>query len=127
MYRALLWSGGTDHVDELFHDVLRAPFFVRTVLAVEFRAHAEHLAQRFHASARGLEALGEALQQADIVLTCTAGETPILESADFAEATRARHGRPVFVIDLGVPRNVNPAVTGRAVAFIEPVREGGVY
>jgi len=84
---------------------------LRTIeIANRTRAHAEHLAQRFHASARGLEELREVLPQADIVLSCTAGDTPILEVADFAEATRARHGRPVFVIDLGVPRNVDPGV-----------------
>jgi glutamyl-tRNA reductase len=30
--------------------------------------------------------------------------------ADFSEALRARHGRPIFVIDIGVPRNVDPGV-----------------
>jgi len=72
--------------------------------------HAEALAQRFGAAARGLDELREALPHADVVLTCTAAETPLLGVADFVEAIRVRRGRPVFVIDLGVPRNVDPGV-----------------
>jgi len=101
---------GAGEMIEAALEALRGEGLRSIQIANRTKAHAEHLAQRFHASARGLEDLREALHQSDIVLTCTAGDTPILETADFAEATRARRGRPVFVIDLGVPRNVEPAV-----------------
>jgi len=74
------------------------------------RARAEDLAGRFGAGAHGLDDLEALLPEADVVLTCIAGDGPILGCADMESALRKRRGRPVFVIDIGVPRNVDPAV-----------------
>ncbi len=101
---------GAGEMIETALEALRTEGLRSILVANRTQAHAEALAQRFGASARGLGELREVLPQADIVLTCTAGQTPILGVADFAEALRARHGRPVFVIDIGVPRNIDPGV-----------------
>jgi glutamyl-tRNA reductase len=45
-----------------------------------------------------------------VVLSCSGGDRPILTRAGFETALRARRNRPIFVIDLGVPRNADPAV-----------------
>jgi len=70
---------GAGEMIEAALEALRGEGLRSIQIANRTKAHAEHLAQRFHASARGLEDLREALHQSDIVLTCTAGDTPILE------------------------------------------------
>lgn len=74
------------------------------------RARAEALAGRFEATAHALDELPELLAQSDVVLTSIGGDAPLLEVSHFREAERRRGGRPIFVIDIGVPRNVDPAV-----------------
>jgi glutamyl-tRNA reductase len=50
------------------------------------------------------------LDEVDIVVTCTAAPGTVLGADDVAAAMRARRGRPLFVIDIAVPRDVDPAV-----------------
>jgi glutamyl-tRNA reductase len=45
----------------------------------------------------------------DIVVSCTGATQTILDKSDIAEAMRARRNRPLFVIDIAVPRDVDPA------------------
>lgn len=73
-------------------------------------AHAETLATRFGGSAHGLDEIDALLPQSDVVLTCVGGASPILSPARVAASLEARRGRPLFLIDLGVPRNVDPGV-----------------
>lgn len=70
-------------------------------------AHAEELAQRFNATAHGLDEIDALLSTCDIVLTCIGGDDPILDRERVERALRARRNRPVFLIDIGVPRNVH--------------------
>ena len=49
------------------------------------------------------------LVRVDIVLTGTAAAQPVLSKSDLKEAMRARRGRPLFVVDIAVPRDVEPA------------------
>lgn len=73
-------------------------------------ARAEELAQRFGATAHSLEELDALLPESDIVLTCIAADRPILTLDRVREALHARRSRPVFFIDIGVPRNIDPRV-----------------
>jgi glutamyl-tRNA reductase len=73
-------------------------------------ARAAALAARFGATAHGLDELPELLRRADLVLTCIGGERPLLTAALVRDALRERGHRPLFAIDIGVPRNVDPAV-----------------
>ncbi len=73
-------------------------------------ARAAALAARFGATAHGLDELPELLRRSDLVLTCIGGERPLLTAALVREALRERGHRPLFAIDIGVPRNVDPAV-----------------
>ena len=80
------------------------------VIANRTRETAEMLAQSFHARAVGLDEIGQALAGSDIVVTQAASPEPILRRAAFERAMRERRNRPVFVIDIAVPRNVEAEV-----------------
>ncbi len=67
------------------------------------------LAQRFGGSVVGLEGLPEQLSSADIVLSSTASPEPIVGRDELEEVMRTRGGRPLLLIDIAVPRDVDPA------------------
>ena len=71
---------------------------------------AAELATRFGATAHGLDELPGLLAGADVVLTSIGGERPLLTRELLSEALRTRRNRPIFVIDIGVPRNADPAL-----------------
>ena len=60
--------------------------------------------------ARSLDSLDELLVEADIVLTGTAATKPIITASRLKPLLRRRRYRPLFVIDIAVPRNVAAAV-----------------
>jgi glutamyl-tRNA reductase len=68
------------------------------------------LAAEFGASAHGLDELEALLTDADVVLTSIVVDTPILTMELVSSALRRRPHRPLFVIDIGVPRNADPAI-----------------
>jgi len=72
-------------------------------------ARAAALAARFGASAHGLDELPQLLAHSDVVLSCIGGHEPVLTAPLFAAALRERRERPIFAIDIGVPRNIDPA------------------
>ncbi|MFP6655437.1 MAG: glutamyl-tRNA reductase [Myxococcota bacterium] len=80
--------------------------------------HAESLAERFGGSAHGLDELDDLLPMADVVLSCVGGDGPILSRDRVEAALRSRRGRPLFLIDLGVPRNIDAAVHELDAAYL---------
>ena len=92
---------------------------------------AEALAPRFNARALLLRELPEVLPDYDIVVSCTASSLPILGKGMMERAIRARRHRPVFMVDLAVPRDIEPEVGTMDDVFLyciddlaELVREG---
>ncbi len=67
---------------------------------------AAELAHRHGAEAQSLDDLDDLLPRSDIVVTSTASSQPILTANTFRQALRSRRHRPVFVLDLAVPRDV---------------------
>ncbi len=82
------------------------------------RTRAEELAARFGATAHGLEDLDALLKDSDIVLSCIGGQGHVLDAARVARALSARRNHPVFLIDIGVPRNIDPAVDDLDSAYL---------
>jgi len=72
------------------------------------RAHA--LASRFDAASLGLTELADALPQHDVVVSCTASPVPIIGLGAAERAIRARRHRPMVMVDLAVPRDIEPEV-----------------
>ena len=97
------------------------PDLAQVVVANRTARRASALAVRVGGTGVGLTGLPEALAAADIVLVSTGASLPVLGTGVVAPAGAARAstpGRPPLVIvDLGVPRNVDPAV--RALAGVE--------
>jgi glutamyl-tRNA reductase len=86
------------------HFAAQAP--ARITVANRTLERAERLAARFNARAIELRALGEHLQDYDIVVSCTASSLPILGKGLVERALRARRRRPMFMVDLAVPRDI---------------------
>ena len=63
-------------------------------------------AERFAGNAIALADLAERLAEYDIVITCTASQLPIIGKGLLERTLRARRRRPVFIVDLAVPRDV---------------------
>jgi glutamyl-tRNA reductase len=68
------------------------------------------LAERFGATAIRLEEVADRLGEFDIVVSCTASQLPILGLGLVERAIKTRRHRPMFMIDLAVPRDVEAEV-----------------
>ena len=68
------------------------------------------LAARVGGRAVQLDALPEALGEADVVFTSSAGVDVVVEQEMMAPVAAARSGRPLLMVDLGMPRNIDPSV-----------------
>jgi len=69
---------------------------------------AQYLASQISGKAIGLELIPEMLQKADVVLTCISSADYVISADDLREAISKRNDKELTVIDVGVPRNVNP-------------------
>jgi glutamyl-tRNA reductase len=69
-------------------------------------ARGAELAGKMNAEALAWESLEHVLSAPDIIVTSVSGSDAVLTRAMLERAIDARRGRPVFVVDLGVPRNV---------------------
>ncbi|MGC8730855.1 MAG: glutamyl-tRNA reductase [Halothiobacillaceae bacterium] len=72
------------------------------------RAHA--LAEPFGGFAIALHELSDHLHEADIVITATASQLPILGKGAVESALKRRKRRPMFMVDIAVPRDIEPEV-----------------
>lgn len=68
------------------------------------------LAERFNGTAIRLDELSECLAQHDIIVSCTASPLPIIGLGLVERAVKARRHRPMFMIDLAVPRDIEEEV-----------------
>ena len=71
---------------------------------------AQSLAFRFSANAVALNELPEQLALHDIVITCTASSLPIIGKGMVERAIKTRKHRPILMVDLAVPRDIEPEV-----------------
>ena len=90
------------------HFAAQAP--ARITVANRTLERAQKLAHRFNGHALELKALAEQLHEHDIVVSSTASSLPILGKGLVERALRARRRRPMFMVDLAVPRDIEPEV-----------------
>jgi glutamyl-tRNA reductase len=72
---------------------------------------AEEIAAELGATAMTLDRLGEALPRADILISSTASPNPVIMKADIKTALRQRRYRPMFLVDIAVPRDIDPEIS----------------
>jgi glutamyl-tRNA reductase len=97
---------GAGEVSELAARALAARGATIAAVTSRTQANAEQLAAAFDARAVPFAGLGSELEHADVVVSSTSSPEPILSR----EQVPDRKGRPLFVIDLAVPRDVEPGV-----------------
>ncbi len=81
------------------------------IIANRTLARAESLAEQFDAQAVLLADVPDRLPEADIVISSTASQLPILGKGAVERALKERHYRPMLLIDLAVPRDIEPEVS----------------
>jgi len=70
---------------------------------------ATRLAETFEGEAHSLDALGARMASCDIIISATGAAGTVLTAAQVREAARARHGDPLFLIDIAAPADIDPA------------------
>jgi glutamyl-tRNA reductase len=79
---------------------------------------AELLARRYNGHAIGLTEAADSLAAFDIVISCTGSALPIVGLGAMERALRPRRGRPMFLVDLAVPRDIESEVAGLPDVFL---------
>ncbi len=82
----------------------------RIIIANRTQAKAEVLAEFFNGQAIALSELPQYLPEADIVISSTASQLPILGKGSVESALKKRRYKPMFMVDLAVPRDIEPEV-----------------
>jgi glutamyl-tRNA reductase len=100
---------GAGRMSELTARNLRSRGANVTVVLNRTLERAESLATELGARAASLEELGASLADADVVVASTSAPGLILSADELAATVRARRGRPLLLVDLAVPRDVDPA------------------
>lgn len=82
----------------------------RLVVANRTHEHAETLAARYGGEAIPMTALPAHIHEADVIVSSTASRLPVVTRAIVDVAIERRSGNPMFIVDLAVPRDVEPDV-----------------
>jgi glutamyl-tRNA reductase len=100
---------GAGEMAELTGVHLRAQEVKHITIVSRTLQSAEQLARQLGGSAAPWSTLKSALASADIVVTATGATEPVLTKATVDDVMRSRRSRPLFIIDIAMPRDVEPA------------------
>jgi glutamyl-tRNA reductase len=99
----------------------------RVAVANRTPERAKDVAGRFGAAVHGLGELTEAVAAADVIVTATSSETPVVHASAVQEALEVRPDRPLVVVDLAVPADVERevgAIAGVRLFDVDDLRAG---
>lgn len=68
------------------------------------------LASQFNGSGKGLDSLEDALKEADIVISSTGSKDYVITENMIQRIEKARKGKPLFLVDIAVPRDIEPSI-----------------
>ncbi len=106
--RALLIGAG--EMAELAAEHLLSNGVTSIAVANRTLERAVNLARRFKGTAISLAELQEQLQHVDVIISSTGATEFILRKEDVRRVVRSRRNRPLFFIDIAVPRDLDPAI-----------------
>lgn len=109
---------GAGEMGELAARHLKAAGVGKIIVINRTPLKAQQLAEKIGAEAVPFEALKEMLAFSDIVVSCTGASAPIIHKEDVSWALRKRRGMPLFIIDMAVPRDVDPEVNALSDAYL---------
>lgn len=101
---------GAGETVELVATYLRDKKIGRIMVANRTLERAQELAEDFSAEAILLAEIPDHLHRADIVISSTASQLPILGKGAVEEALKKRMHKPIFMVDIAVPRDIEPQV-----------------
>lgn len=79
---------------------------------------AEQLAHQWQGRAEAWESLGPLLAQADLVISTTGAGEPIVTLEDYEKIEPERFQKPLFILDLAIPRDFDPAIGERLGVYL---------
>ncbi|WP_255448611.1 glutamyl-tRNA reductase [Telmatospirillum sp. J64-1] len=109
---------GAGDMGELVAEALRNSGLSRLVVTAPRASRAEALAKSLDASCRPFEDLPAALADADIVLSSVGGRGIVLTADLVQAALKKRKRKPIFLVDAGIPGDVDTAVNNLDGAFL---------
>ena len=112
---------GAGDTTELVARHLRNAGIEKMVIANRTRSNAEKLAQELGAEATDLSDLTQRLVDADIVISATSSQLPVLGKGIVERAMKPRKHKPIFMVDLAVPRDIEPEVDKLADVYLYSV------
>jgi glutamyl-tRNA reductase len=101
---------GAGEISSLTAQHLRAQGVGEIVITSRTHAHADALASEVGGLAVPWEGMINAFAAADIVITATGSQRPIVTRAQLEAAQGHRRSTPLFIIDVAVPRDVDPVI-----------------
>jgi glutamyl-tRNA reductase len=116
---------GAGEMMELVATHFAAQHPARIVIANRNVARAQNLAGRLGAETMTLAQVPAELHRFDIIVSCTASTVPIIGLGSVEKAIRARRRRPMFMVDLAVPRDIEPEVDRLDDVFLNTVDDLG--
>lgn len=112
---------GAGEMIELVATHLAAQHPARIVFTNRTLERAQLLADRFGGESMALFDMPQRLADFDIVVTCTASSVPIIGLGAIERAIRQRRRRPMFIVDLAVPRDVEPEVRALSDVYLQTI------
>ena len=103
---------GAGETSELVGRHLKSTGFGKLTIANRTLENARQLAEELDASAIDLQTIPSRLAEADIVVASTASQLPVLGKGMVERVVKSRKHRPVLMVDLAVPRDIEPEVGG---------------
>ena len=101
---------GAGETIELAARHLQSKHIKKIIVANRSLERAQLLAEEFDGEAINLQHIGDHLHRADIVIASTASPLPVLGKGTVERALKKRKHAPIFMVDLAVPRDIEPEV-----------------
>lgn len=116
--RSVVVMGAGENSEQTAKLLLNEGVSRRVLVCNRTEERALQLAERIGGEVVPFDAFDGALTRADIVISSTGAPHPILRRDRVQQAMRARRGRPLFLIDIAVPRDIEPEVGGLNDVFL---------